>query len=481
MIEFESYREPRYCINDGKSIIIGRTEPMLDLFMYLNQLAQLDTRVLLRGDTGTGKELCARALHFNGGEEERRGHNFVAVNCAGIPAELLESNLFGHVKGAFTGAYQTKEGSFQHANNGTILLDEIGDMSLTLQAKVLRVLQENQVTKVGSNKVEDINVRIIAATNKNLEEEVLNGRFREDLYYRLNVVPVTVPKLNDRVEDIPLIAEHLVDKFNRQYGMKLEGLSDEAKEKLMLQTWKGNVRELENVIERVFVLRSYRESEGVIQAEDIYLNSEMPTNIFRRNQNGSVRIFQPVEESQPKLWFHNGVLPMTTSELTKLDGSKEYLPIKARAEKNDIYSVEMAFGDTRKYQLFYLTPDNLDAFFKDISTEDYQTLEHRIKTGVFNTVASEHFRFFSMKDLIDDPNTFATRDSINHALADLGLYEINVGKGKLYAVTVDSAKYFVRQEHGRYEKITRFQETIKSAYDEFTSWQGVSYLVDSLA
>ncbi len=274
MIEFENYKEPKYKINGNRRVIIGKTPIMIDLFHYLNHLANLPTTVLLRGETGTGKELCARALHHNT-EGRRKNYKFVAVNCAGIPSELLESELFGYEKGAFTGAYRGARGKFQYADQGTILLDEIADMSLELQAKVLRVLQEKTVTKVGSNECKKVDVRIIASTNKNLEDELKKGTFRRDLFYRLNVVPITVPPLRERVDDIPLIAEYLIGKYNTEYGAHLEGLSPDAIEGLRGYGWGGNVRELENIIERVFVLKT----EGEIEAEDLHFNSDMPKRI----------------------------------------------------------------------------------------------------------------------------------------------------------------------------------------------------------
>lgn len=274
MIKFDHYIEPAYKINGISDVMIGRTNVMMDLFHYLNHLAVLPTAVLLQGETGTGKELCAKALHQNG-NDQRSEHKFVAVNCANIPPELLESELFGHVRGAFTGAFQSTIGKFQYANRGTLLLDEIGDMSPQLQAKVLRVLEEKQVTRLGSNKAEEVDVRIIASTNKILEDEVEEGRFRKDLFYRLNVIPVIVPPLRKRSDDIPLIAEYFIKKCNERYGVHLEGLSPVATEKLKRHEWDGNVRELENIIERVFVLRR----GGVIEAKDLYFKSTMPRRI----------------------------------------------------------------------------------------------------------------------------------------------------------------------------------------------------------
>jgi len=387
MIEFENYSEPEYRINTGKGVIIGRTEIMLDLFHYLNHLANLPTTVLLRGETGTGKELCAKSLHYNG-NGQRKGNHFVAVNCAGIPSELLESELFGYAKGAFTGAYKDTQGKFQHAHGGTILLDEIGDMSPKLQAKVLRVLQERQVTRVGSNTPEEVDVRVVAATNRNLEEEVKKGNFREDLYYRLNVVPVRVPALSERKEDIPQIAEYFIQKYNELYGVQIDGLSGSAKEKLKWAEWKGNVRELENVVERVFVLRR----EGIIEADNLYFNSDMPRRILIQ-QHGVTepktdQEEQPIEETA-RLWYQDGVLPISPKAIGQVQGSKSYPTIINMANGGEVYSLRLGSGKQKTRPLIYLTPESVPLVFRDTSTEDYRKLEARIRDNEFNAIAEQ--------------------------------------------------------------------------------------------
>jgi len=272
MIEFDNYSEPRYTINGNNGFIIGRSKVMIELFNYLNQLANLPTTVLLRGETGTGKELFAKSLHYNR-NGSGRDRPFVTINCAGIPENLLESELFGYDRGAFTGAYKTTQGKFEYANGGTIFLDEIRDMSPYLQAKILRVLQEREITPIGSNTSRKVDVRVVTATNGNLEEALKGGSFREDLHYRLNVFPIVIPPLRERREDIPLIAEYLVEKHNKIYRASVRGLSGGATERLTQHSWRGNVRELENVIERVFV----RKSSGTIQPEDIYFDEDNGT------------------------------------------------------------------------------------------------------------------------------------------------------------------------------------------------------------
>ncbi|MCX5736442.1 MAG: sigma-54 dependent transcriptional regulator, partial [candidate division NC10 bacterium] len=207
--------------------------------------------VMVYGKSGTGKELVAKAVHYN---RQRSTKNFVAVNCAAIPAELLESELFGHEKGSFTGAIATKVGKFELATGGTLFLDEVGSMRLDLQAKILRALQEREVERVGGTRTIKIDVRVIAATNRDLKKAVEEGTFREDLYYRLNVVPITLPDLKDRPEDIPLLANHFVQKFGHESNSGIREISKEAMAILISHTWPGNVRELENVIERAATL-----------------------------------------------------------------------------------------------------------------------------------------------------------------------------------------------------------------------------------
>jgi len=231
--------------------MVARSKAMLSVFKLSEKVAQYNTTVLIYGDSGTGKELIARGIHFIG---ERSKKPLVPVNCGGIPENLLESELFGYVKGAFTGADKNKKGLFQEADGGTIFLDEIGELPLSLQVKLLRVLQENEIRPVGDSKTMQIDVRVIAATAKNLEEEVRKGMFREDLFYRLNVLPIKLPPLRDRPEDIPLLSQHFIDRFSISLDKEIKGITSAAMSILLKHSWPGNVRELENVIERAVVL-----------------------------------------------------------------------------------------------------------------------------------------------------------------------------------------------------------------------------------
>lgn len=241
--------------------IIGESASIKKMLEICDRVAPTEARVLITGANGTGKELVARRLH----EFSPRAENpFVEVNCAAIPSELIESELFGHEKGAFTSAIKQRKGKFEQADGGTLFLDEIGDMSLSAQAKVLRALQEHIITRVGSDKPVEVNVRVIAATNKDLQEEIKNGSFREDLYHRLSVILIHVPTLDQRKEDIPMLANYFIEQLCNEYGQPVKEITPEALEMLANRSWSGNIREFRNVIERLIILGG-----KVITEEDI--------------------------------------------------------------------------------------------------------------------------------------------------------------------------------------------------------------------
>jgi len=231
--------------------MVGESEAILKVREMIDRVAPTDARVLITGDNGTGKELVARQLHE---KSQRSGGPFVEVNCAAIPSELIESELFGHEKGAFTSAIKQRIGKFEQANGGTLFLDEIGDMSLSAQSKVLRALQENKINRVGSDKDILVDVRIIAATNKDMKTEIIEHRFREDLYHRISVILIHVPSLNDRTEDIPLLAEHFNTIICNDYGIPKKNITPDAIEELKKIKWTGNIREFRNVLERLIIL-----------------------------------------------------------------------------------------------------------------------------------------------------------------------------------------------------------------------------------
>ena len=249
---------------ESRHQIVGKSFSLRQVLDRVEKVAPTDARVLITGENGTGKELVARAIHRL---SPRVDGPFIEVNCAAIPSELIESELFGHMKGSFTGAHEDRAGKFELAHGGTIFLDEIGDMSVNAQAKVLRALQEGIVTRVGGAKPTTVDVRVLAATNKDLEEEIRGGRFREDLFYRLNVIPLHVPPLRERREDIPMLVQHFAETYSREGAVRPRGFTDDALSHLQRMDWAGNVRELRNTVERLLILSS----GPVVTADDVDL------------------------------------------------------------------------------------------------------------------------------------------------------------------------------------------------------------------
>lgn len=261
--------------------IIGTSEQIQNVLGLIERVADSDSTILVQGESGTGKELIAKAIHYN---SPRANGPFIPINCGAIPSELLESELFGHIKGAFTGAIANRMGRFEMADGGTIFLDEIGDLEPSLQVKLLRALQERSFEPVGSTKTVTVNVRVIAATNINLEDAVENGRFREDLFYRLNVIPMPVPALRERRSDIPLLLNHFMDIFGRNKGKGLTGITADALECLMNYNWPGNIRELENLVERMTILKG----QGQVDVSD--LPAKYKTSKAAKTEIGSLEI-----------------------------------------------------------------------------------------------------------------------------------------------------------------------------------------------
>jgi two-component system nitrogen regulation response regulator NtrX len=276
--------------------IVGKSYGIRAVIDTLERVAKTPARVLITGENGTGKELVARAIHS---QSSRAGGPFIEVNCAAIPSELIESELFGHMKGSFTGAVADRAGKFEQAHGGTLFLDEVGDMSLAAQAKVLRVLQDGVVTRIGGAKTVEVDVRVLSATNKTLETEIAEGRFREDLYYRLNVVPIHVPPLRERREDIPLLVAHFVNVLTNREGVAPRTIADDAVERLAQLEWPGNVRELRNTIERLLILASgpriaaadVARLVGTRDAEPAGLGSLLDCKTFEEFKHAAERAF----------------------------------------------------------------------------------------------------------------------------------------------------------------------------------------------
>ena len=305
--------------------IIGKSPAMKNIFDLIQRVAQANSNVLITGESGSGKEVVARSIHNH---SQRAKKPFVAINCTAIPEGLLESELFGHVKGSFTGAIANKKGLFEEAEGGTLFLDEIGDMDLTLQAKLLRVLQERKIKSVGDTHTKDVNVRLIAATHKDLKKAILNGTFREDLFYRLAVIPIAVPPLRHRPEDIPLLAQHFLHKYSILNGGRVTSFSQEALKKLMTMEWPGNVRELENMVERMVVMSGH----PVIQVSDIPSSQEQSIeNFFGQNTQD----FPTIDELEKR---YIRVI------LEKVGGKKEKAAQILGINRRTLYRKEREFG-----------------------------------------------------------------------------------------------------------------------------------------
>jgi DNA-binding NtrC family response regulator len=293
--------------DDVDSEFVGSSSKMKEVFGLIHRLCKVDTTVLIRGENGTGKELVAKAIHYN---SPRKSGTFVAINCGAIPEQLMESELFGHEKGSFTGAFERKIGKFQLANNGTLFLDEIGELKPDMQVKLLRVLQEKKFLPVGSNREIKSNARIIAATNRNLEKMIELGDFREDLFYRLNVMPIFLPPLRDRKDDIPALVQSFIKKFTKSHETQIQGISSQALDGLKSYRWPGNIRELENTIERAFIMEGSREITV----------ASLPENIQAAVNNS------------------NGVVASSATPATDAQGALDFELFKEKAEKEFVIS-----------------------------------------------------------------------------------------------------------------------------------------------
>jgi two-component system, NtrC family, response regulator AtoC len=303
--------------DDIESEIVGNNTKMKEVFNLIYKLCKVETTVLIRGENGTGKELVSRAIHFN---SPRKSGTFVAVNCGAIPENLMESEFFGHEKGAFTGAIERKIGKFQLANNGTLFLDEIGELKPEMQVKLLRAIQEKKFTPVGSNREVKTNARIVAATNRNLEKMMETGEFREDLFYRLNVMPIFLPPLRERPDDIPVLAMSFLQKFSKDHGKTILSLDPECLELMKKYRWPGNIRELENIVERVFII----ESSSVMTKSS--LPDQMKTDLTKTIVTSLGNLATDAKVPQEPLNF----------EIFKEQAEKEFIMSALKANKGKI-------------------------------------------------------------------------------------------------------------------------------------------------
>jgi two-component system, NtrC family, nitrogen regulation response regulator NtrX len=321
--QFELEKENRRLREEieQKYVMIGQSVPMQALRQQIEFAAPTDGRVLIYGENGTGKELVAHLLHLR---SNRHDLPFIEMNCAAIPEELIESELFGHVKGSFTGASEDKEGKFSQADGGTLFLDEVGDMSAKTQAKVLRVLEEQRFTPVGGSVALSVDVRVIASTNKDLEREIEAGNFREDLYYRLNVIPFQIPPLRERKEDIPLLVDYFLQDFARKYGKKVPNITRKAIEVLENHSWPGNVRELRNIMERLIIMTPHRRL-------DVF---DLPESILRRSALASPERDGPASLQEARERFERAFI---VQKLAEFKGNVARAAQVLQIERSNLY------------------------------------------------------------------------------------------------------------------------------------------------
>jgi DNA-binding NtrC family response regulator len=460
--------------------IVSKAPSMLELFNKIDAIARSSCSVLIIGGSGTGKESVAKALHYNG---PRREKNFSAINCAGIPSELLESTLFGYAKGAFTGAVKDTAGEFEEASGGTLFLDEISEMPLALQSKLLRVLQEREIKRVGETKSRPVDVRVIAATNIDIKAQVKAGKFREDLYYRLNVVPLIVPKLEDRVEDIPLLAKEFVERHKNSAanGTDQAKITDEAIKKIEeVKEWPGNIRQLESVIMRAMILAQ----NGSIEERHIVFNDDdfqRATITVEPSLNGVGKI-ETIRGSaiatdgtvNGKPWFEadGGVLPILLSALRKTKGVKSHVTIHALARKGSLYSLPIGNGDNPQ-RVFYLTQSTLPLVFQYTdANKGYWELMDKLARGAFSKMTARPFMITLPSGM--DPGAYRTyRDVVRIAQTKLPKEMLFDGGGAAFILREDDAHLFVPTGRGIgpvevTERVNAVKKMIRRYYKAFT-------------
>lgn len=435
-------------------LIIGASPVMLGLFEKTNILANLDVSVIIKGESGTGKELFAKALHYNGA---RRAKTFAAVNCAAIPSDLLESTLFGYVKGAFTDAKKDRIGEFENANGGTIFLDEIQSMPVNLQAKLLRVLQDGELKRVGDTKPISTDVRVIAATNIDLLNDVEARRFREDLYYRLNAIPMQIPPLRERMSDMPLLVDVMIKRYNEAFskgGISISALTPEAMEKLQSHDWPGNVRQLENVMQRAFLLaRSDR-----LCVKDITFTD---------------REFEKVRSPVPKgsVWYdeHGGVFPIAVPELMRELGFNPRHGGTLETFKKRLEELKVHKTDVGATTIVYLTRPALASLADRIGESRW--LSTKFASAEFGEIVRRPFLMTNATMLAAHPSTYKNE----HIIASLARRKLNpnqlVYKGNelVFVLYEDDANIFVAQSDGeaRALKAEALKGTIRKHYKSF--------------
>jgi len=446
VVQLSNYVPPNYNIRDH-GMLIGISNEMVQLFRDIDRLARRDDTVLIVGESGTGKGRIASALHYNGGRREKG--KFVTVNCGAISKDLIESELFGHEKGSFTGAHAKRDGVFVEANDGTLFLDEIGDMPLDMQVKTLRAIEEGVVKPVGSSKEIEVSVRIVVATHRDLEEEIRGKRFREDLYYRLNVVDLHVAPLRERREDLGFIVEYIIASLNSKERRNMTGLTPEAQEWFRQNPWPGNIRQVENLLEKAFALKPY---DGPISLEEL------------RIENTRRRVSAYTETSKA---YH--VLPVLSTSLSEIEGSCSWKTIRKRVKEGVLSDIPIFVDEVDGTKIIYITPESAGFFFAKRTTA-YDELIEKIYTSKFSDTFSRPFAVYSQLSLMQELGIESV--NVKGIMHSNGVYELGIHPMKrLYAVTMkdEQALYSVcgatglTSEESR-SRVERFFERMDERY-----------------
>ncbi len=455
--QIANYTCPNYNIGSNGKVIISASPAMLALFKKINQLTEitaqdLDINILISGESGTGKELIAQALHFNS-KPVGNGSSYIPINCTSMPESLLESELFGHTKGAFTGAVATKKGLVEKANGGTLFLDEIGDMPKDMQAKILRMIQEREFRSVGSTETKIINLRLVTATHKDLEQLIKQGHFRDDLYYRINEFSLYVPPLRERTEDIAPLANYLLEIYNQRYSAQFESVSDSALDKLQAYGWPGNIRELGSVLKRVLM----QKKAGIIEAADIDIAQDPKK---RSVQSIKLRSEQPTSFMDGK-WHEGGIYPITIGKLLSNQGTRNENTIKLYCAKNAEYILNI--GERRS--ILFLTMQNIDHFFRE-KTTSYYSLLHKIANCPLNEIAKTPFAIYNLATLQSKPFIFSRKiRTISRQIDELGLYRLEMAPS-IIAIPESHAYHFIHDKNDN-TTIEQFKAEIRNQYANF--------------
>jgi hypothetical protein len=467
---------PSMQLKDGKSVIIGESAALKTVFRQLERIAKVDVPILLVGETGTGKELAARFVHYQGIRGSRKS-TYLAVNALTIPPDLAESILFGHEKGSFTGATSRREGLFTQADNGTLFLDEIGELPLAVQGKLLRILEDGNVYPLGATEGTHVDVRMITATNRNLLQDVYDGRFKDDLFYRLATIPIMIPSLRERRDDIPHIATYYVRVYNNDFKTNIEGFNTAAMNLLQQYSWPGNIRELQNVLRRAVL---YRQT-GEVRLEDIVFDEDIFPAIRRGAEIVASDSVTPIPtaietKANGKLPYDKYILPIPIFELAKkIDQDVNVLNHIVDANKSIIYSV--AFGGEQQTRVIYLGEGNIHLFTAACEPGVREQLECELRESKFSRFCRRPHKLYNATSLMEEPESHKSIPQITKTVEENPELIVHKGARRLYfIVPTDRVTSFIPRRGDSAERTEQLIERITSQYNlEFmTPYFGVS-------